>query len=175
MPSLGSMVLPYLESGLSKVRGGAGGALSAMGSSKGLYKALSFMGRNRTAVGAGLGAAFGAYRGDDYSASRMAGYAALGAGVGRYGTVFGKSLVQHGVFGNAGGMGMAGRALGVYGAASRAGGFMANDARRASRFIGATAMRANRGMGKIPALRLSRMKAKNAAFGFGMGVLSRAL
>jgi hypothetical protein len=137
-------MIPMNPFGILNKLGAAGGAirsagLKALGSDI-AWNAGRYLASNagRTVAGAGLGALYGAWRGDDYSASRIAGYGLMGAGLGRYGGAFMRAGMTRG--------------MGIRGSAEIAAGIARADGKAAMRFIGTAAVASNRGYRKIRGL-----------------------
>lgn len=119
---------------LAAAAGRAHQAFSEVGGYRSLFA-------NRTALGAGVGALYGA-SGDNGSFGNALKGAALGAGVARYGGMFMKSGMTGGI--------------GIRGAGMRTAALMSKDvrpfARATGRFIGSTAVKANNGYNKFRGL-----------------------
>ena|SRR5258706_7111876 len=134
MPNLAGKILPYIK-GLGSSVAGFGKRFNSEFAAVGGYRSLF---QNRTALGAIAGGAYGAYRGDNYSAGSIAGGALAGAGLARYGGMFMRSGMRSGI--------------GLRGAAMRTAAIARADGRASARFIGRTAMRANSGYRSIRGL-----------------------
>lgn len=143
MPGLQQSALNYGRTALSAV-GGFASRLSKEFGNVGGYRSLF---RNRTALGAMAGGAYGAYS-DNTS---IVGGALMGAGAARYGGVAISSGLS--AFARTGGRSMGFRAgYGASKGASSAFRILANDGRRAGRMIATSAMKANNGYNKFRGL-----------------------